>query len=270
MLNAARISEAEFTALSIIATLSFRFPGNWLGAKRTSLPLQNNLNFLLQDLPWKLEKNIEERLIQYKTLGDLFTNFALKSTPEAVNRSLLSWSTRHYPLILFFTIPSPEEVLAQQTQGRRCVTVMVKEAQLKRYILGERDSLSFTMHDLIHADHFYFHNEMRESQVAFYNFLKNGLSKGLFEEHLKNEDFCREFDYLISDMNAYPIHLLKCLKAALIHYQPPGYNFDTWVKKLGTNAEVYEAFSLLNSKVYEQEIHDEKLLSFFTESLSAR
>jgi hypothetical protein len=58
------------------------------------------------------------------------------------------------------------------------------------------------------------------------------MKEGHFHELMDNDDFKWELEYLISDMNAYAIHALKCLKAALIHYHPEKEKFfESWVKK---------------------------------------
>jgi hypothetical protein len=222
------ITEAELCSLYVILYLSTRYPKAWLGAKRPSLAITHEMNFPVKNIPFKFEGNIEKRLPE--TLGDIFNSFALKSTPETVNRSLLSWSTGSYPLILLFHIPRPEEVLEQQKMGKRCVTLLTKD--LHKFVLGERDPLSFTMHDLIHADHFYYHNECFEGQLSLYWFLDFCMKAGHFDELMENEDFKWELEYLISDMNAYAVHSLKCLKAALIFYHPEKESFfESWVKK---------------------------------------
>ncbi len=249
------ITDAELASLYIVIYLSTRFPGTWLGATRPDMKLTHDMQFPVKSIPLTFEENIKKRLPE--TLGDLFNQFALKSTPESVNRSLLSWSAGAYPLILMFHIPQPAEVLEQQKVGKRCVSVMTKG--LDKFILGERDPLSFTMHDLIHADHFYHDNHCYEGQISLYWFLDHCMKAGLFNELMENADFKWELEYLISDMNAYAIHSLKCLKAALIHYHPDKEKyFESWVKKLG----VAESTLLrLGSKEYVPEEEDAILLS---------
>jgi len=204
------ISDAELCAIYLICILSIRFPNSWLGSKRKSITTEHHLNFKFS--PTAFSPNIQKR-INHFSLGDIFNSFALKSTPESVNRAILQWSTGDYPLELMFRIPGPIEVLDQQKNGRRCVTVLTKENQIKRFILGERDSLSFTMHDLIHADHFYYHNTCYFGQIALYGFLSD--HRDHFKDLLSNPGFYSEFEYLIADMNACAIHSLKCLKAAI-------------------------------------------------------
>jgi hypothetical protein len=214
------------------------------------------MNFPVRNLPVRFEENIYRRLPE--SIGEVFDLFALKSTPETVNRALLSWSYGSYPLNLLFHVPQPGEVLAQQKEGRRCVTVLTKN--LDRYVLGERDPLSFTMHDLIHADHFYHDNHCYEGQLSLYWFLDAFLSSGRFDELLGNEDFRSELEYLISDMNAYAIHSLKCLKAALEFYHPRGKFFvSEWSAHLSSVSEI---FLKLNTPDYRDDLHDPILLDY--------
>lgn len=270
LFHAKSISQAEFTTLSLIATLSLRSPGKWLGARAPTLQLEHNLPFLLKDIPWKLEDNVLKRLDSFSNLGDVLNHFALKSTPLAVNRALLHWSTNRYSLDLAFNIPSPVEVLKLQKHGRRCVTVLTKSENLKKYVLGERDSLSFTMHDLIHADHFYHDNTCFQGQLAFYGLLDYCSDQNHFPVQMQNPKFLAEFDYLISDMNAYAIHLMKCLKSALIFHHPEGeVFFEEWTRKIAKHEPEIRALLLLNQKSYVPEEQDHIILAMLENYKSA-
>lgn len=260
-----KISSAEFASLYVIAILSHRFPGEWLGAKRDVLVSTHSLKLKLTELPWSFEPNILRRLSECETVGDAFNRFAFKSTPEAVHRALLLWSTGAYPLELMFHIPSPEIVLDQQVRGHRCVTALLKKKEMERFVLGERDVLSFTMHDLIHADHFYKDNHCYEGQLSFYHFLSHVMKNGAFSELLLNPEFEREFEYLIADMNAYAIHLLKCLKSAVIHYHPRKVEFfQEWSQRLTDDEKVRKAFERLNEADYHPETQDSVILEFLS------
>lgn len=246
------LSDREFVALSIIATLSYRSPRTWPGAKQSPLLKFTNLSFPLEKIPWELEENVLLRLSGFTTIGDIFNHFALKSIPLAVNRSLLGWGQGEYRLRLFFHIPTPKEVLKQQVLGERCVTVLTKENEIAKYVLGERDHLGFTLHDLIHADHFFRDNEHHKGQIEFYRLLKHGVESGAFQGALEDKEFEREFEYLISDMNAYPVHLMKCLKSALIHYSPTGKDyFEEWISRHDFSDEFKSSLKNLNSEGYE-------------------
>jgi hypothetical protein len=246
------LSPAELVGAYIVMVLSYRYPGVWLGAKNKS-PLmdQHQLPYPIKNLFTLFEPNIQKRLASYETLGEVFNHFALKSTPLTVNRSLLKWSMGLYGLELMFRIPSPSEVLKQQIRARRCVTVLIDKMKAASYILQERDALSFTMHDLIHADHFYHDNHCFEGQLGFYGFLNHCMEENHFADYLTNPKFMAEFEYLIADMNAYAIHLFKCLKAALIFYHPQKeVGFGQWLEKLKLESHVKEALVHLNTDHY--------------------
>jgi hypothetical protein len=260
-LESNEISDKEFVALSIIATLSYRFPNSWPGARRSALLETSSLTFPMTRVPWEIESNVRQRLAGFPTIGEVFNHFSLRSVPLSVNRSILSWGQGNYKLRLFFHIPKPQEVLAQQVLGERCVTVLAKESEISKYILGERDHLGFTLHDLIHADHFFHENQHHRGQINFYRLLQNGLGKGAFLKALEDENFEREFEYLISDMNAYPVHLMKCLKAALIHYSKDSKNyFLDWLKGNHFSVELEDALKNLNTPAYDALREDDIIL----------
>lgn len=249
LFSSGKITQADFTACYLLIYLSHRFPGAWLGSKRSS---EKAAGVNWRDLPFNFEPNIVKRLADVDSLFEIFASFALKSTPLAVNRAMVEWSRGTYGLELMFRIPQPAEVLTQQKTGRRCVTTIV-DSRISKYILGERDALSFTMHDLIHADHFYHHNGCYEGQLGFYNLLDKTIS--YFD--LSNEAFASEFEYLIADMNAYAIHLMKCLKSAMIHYFSVEY-FNGWL--IGLNPPM--AMYALNSEAYVPEVMDAEILAW--------
>jgi hypothetical protein len=247
LLASGKLTQVDFTACYLLTYLSQRFPGTWLGSKKAS---QKEMGLSWRDLPFVFEHNILRRLENVASIYDIFAGFALKSTPLAVNRAILEWSKGIYGLELMFRIPQPSEVLTQQKTGRRCVTTII-DHRLSKYILGERDALSFTMHDLIHADHFYHHNECYQGQLGFYGLLDKSIN--YFD--LSHAAFSSEFEYLIADMNAYAIHLLKCLKSAMIHYFSEDY-FNGWCADLDPPLGLYA----LITPAYNPEVMDSELL----------
>lgn len=242
------LSQSEFTACYILVYLSHRYPGSWLGSLTGKQKLGGSP---WHSLPFSFEPNIVRRLGD-QSLLEIFANYALKSTPLAVNRAIIEWSYSRYKLELMFRIPSSREVLDQQKIGHRCVTTIV-DMRVSKYILGERDALSFTMHDLIHADHFYFDNECYQGQLGVYGLLAGSID--YFD--LSNEKFAAEFEYLIADMNAYAIHSLKCLKSAMVFYFNDDY-FNGWCLLVDAPSEMY----LLNKPDYIPEQMDAVILKW--------
>jgi hypothetical protein len=249
LFDSSYLSQSDFTACYLLLFLSHRFPGSWLGSKRDDKQIPGKS---WKELPFDFEPNVKRRLEEVESLSEIFSNFSLKSTPLTVNRAITEWSLGNYDLELMFRIPSPQDVLRQQKSGRRCVTT-ITDKRIAKYILGDRDALSFTMHDLIHADHFYFHNECYLGQLGFYGLL----NKTITYFDLSNEKFASEFEYVISDMNAYAIHLMKCLKSAMIHHFDQLY-FESWL----TDLKSPDALMLLNTPHYIPESMDSLILSW--------
>ena len=258
------VSCAEFTGIYILQVLAYRFPGTWLGSKTAKRVVDHErLKYSIAEIMPYFEPNIQKRLKGLTTLGEIFNLFALKSTPLTVNRSILNWSTNDYGLELMFRIPPPQEVLNQQKRGRRCVTIVLEKEKSRKYILGERDALGFCMHDLIHADHFYHNNNCYQGQLGFYGFLDFCLKRNHFQDHFLSSDFEAEFEYLIADMNAYAIHLMKCFKSALVHFHAEGDQFfSDWLNKMDLNEGEFKALKTLNSSQYNDLEDDEVLLKF--------
>jgi len=142
---------------------------------------------------------------------------SLRSVPISVMRSLLAWQNKTYPLTLWTTVPSAEEVLQLQVGGQRCVSMFVQEDEFSKLALDGRDVFGFLIHDLIHADHFFHDPENAQAQIQFSQKLQVLWQQDFLQERLQADPiFKDEFFYLMSDMNSVPLHLLKTLKAQLL------------------------------------------------------
>lgn len=144
---------------------------------------------------------IIEHLNQYHWIG----------FSDRIRRSLIQWHLGHYPLQLCFHIPRPLEILKIQAQGQRIVTAFSNVEDWKK-MWGHHDAWNFIAHDLIHADHFFINPENRNGQIQFYkSILQHWNSEEIQPLHDQPD-----FEYLISDMNSHPAHLLETLKSLLI------------------------------------------------------
>ena len=134
-----------------------------------------------------------------------------KGHTDRIRRALISWHLKMYPLVLLPKIPSPRELLELQAQGKRVVTLFpkIEDWQIK---WGKFTAWEFTAHDLIHADHFFQDSQLHKKQTQFYQFILNNWEHPLIDS-LHNES---GFEYLISDMNSHPKHLLQTLSALVI------------------------------------------------------
>jgi hypothetical protein len=136
---------------------------------------------------------------------DFLKTHTLRKVSLRVNRSLIAWSAGKYALEFTENVPTPMEVLEMQTQGKRIVTLPREQANGKT-------PYEFVIHDLEHADRFFYCPTLHFSQVQFFSLLKNWIRADLFSNLLAQEDFAKKFNYLISDMNSHPAHMLQYLR----------------------------------------------------------
>lgn len=258
----------ELCTLYILLFLRIRHPKNWL-QKKSPLHHLENENLLLDIIheefyltPWEKEK------LQGVCAKNLFIHFNLRGIPLAVNRTILNWSNGLWNIELLTHIPSPRELLRLQVRNTRCITLTVNHDELDRLVLSSRDPLSFVLHDLHHADHFFNQNENLKGQLGFYNLVNQIYDKPQLKKSLKEDSLFRsEFEYVVSDMNAYVIHLFKCFKSALIrtdlhHSNPPLFPLilDWW----SMQGEAKLAAHRLNTPDFQES--DELYLKIFFEN----
>ena len=188
------ISGADFAGVFILCYLGLRRPRSWsngalkstvsssfLPAIFSSIPLSAKISLI----PGLLEILGVEYLIKRMGKGcgakfsaDDITNVTVlsifdqlqlsgikKNTGDYVNRSIVCWSYGLRPFHLMFRIPSPLEVLLQQADGKRVITMFITMKDLERkhiamlyYMDGmqnhAKDSLEFLLHDMKHMEHF--------------------------------------------------------------------------------------------------------------------
>lgn len=130
---------------------------------------------------------------------------------DRIRRSLIQWYQGKYPLTLCFYVPTPLEILQKQAMGQRVVTVFSDPEDWKK-TWGHHDAWNFIAHDLIHADHFFENPENRNGQIQFYKTILNFWQS----EEISSLHDDPGFEYLISDMNSHPAHMLETLKSLLI------------------------------------------------------
>lgn len=260
-----KINDAELAALWCLLYLRVRHPRSWWGSKRSTPLTKHQLNLQLLDLDWNWSSEELALINQYQTLGNLWNHRSFKATPEAVHRSILSWSTGLYPLVLMERVPSVEEVLEQQMKGQRCVTLFSELNSLAKLILGERDALGFAFHDLIHADHFFHDNTLMKGQIGFYHQINTLLRNGMLDPFMANGDFPEQLDYLVADMNSHPVHLWKCFKSICRqanHAEMDELIYSKIPKLWDLNETLSDALIELNGPNFSLEIHATALLKW--------
>ncbi|MFM6928891.1 MAG: hypothetical protein ACKOX6_10540 [Bdellovibrio sp.] len=191
------VPEAQegISSKEVLALLRSTLPENLASAK-SLMPLESSLSFLT-----------------------LFCSRSWRSVPFSVQRSLTAWSQGLYPLQLLTTIPTAHDVLLMQANGRRCVSMLIHPQEITDFVGEGRDVLGFLIHDLIHADHFFYDSRKAQAQIEFCKKLLSVIELDFIREMLDQDDkFKEEFQYLMSDMNSVPLHLLKTLKALLLGF----------------------------------------------------
>lgn len=193
---------------------------------------------------------------------ETFETFSLRGIPLSAQRTLSAWNRGLYHLQLFFDVPSTEVVLSLQSQGIRCVTCLVSEESLRSYVMNERDPLSFTLHDLIHADHFLQDPHQRQVQMGFSRWMRELWGSPELQVLLHDPDFASLFEYACADMNSHGAHLVKYLKAIfcqggneqlllqLSAKSNRSEKFQKALKDLNTSLETTEHLALLQQELF--------------------
>lgn len=206
------------TTVFTIALCCLRRKTDWFGGI-SSPPRKSNqhihIEFPLFQLFQQLKICWPTKLAADISLYDFLSVAKIKPLPEAALSGLFHYFAGDYNLEILNYEPTPRQVLDFQIQNKRILTF---DDQPKTWIhkkYGERDTLSFILHDLIHAEHFLSDPEKRLSQIGFYKWIALILKKKHLDEVLLNTEFNKDFSYLISDMNSHLIHLLKTFRALI-------------------------------------------------------
>jgi hypothetical protein len=126
--------------------------------------------------------SLDEDGIPKVTVLSIFDGLQLRgiknNADDYVNRCVVNWAYGFRPCCLMFRIPSPLEVLIQQSNGSRVITLFLTRQELEKkhvsmlyYMDGmqnhAKDSFEFLLHDMKHMENFKdtsIHNE----QIGFF------------------------------------------------------------------------------------------------------
>lgn len=268
------LSPCELCTLYLLLFLRIRHPKNWLQKNShhpilsTQSPFQNKK--LLQLIPESFQLNEwEKEKLADLDIETLFSQYNLKGIPLAASQAMYKWSIGKYPIVLLDYIPSSRELLKMQSLGKRCITIILNESEITKLVLNSRDPMSFIVHDLEHAEQFFANKNSIQGQLGFYKMINLVMDKEELKTRLKIDRTLKdEFHYVVSDMNAYVIHLLKCFKSAIVkHDHSFQFNlldhFLLWWK---VPSAVYHSIELLNTPEFTNE--DENILVQYFESKS--
>lgn len=161
MMDNGEISECEFVCCYLLLHAS-RNPSWYCGTMQCPI-----VDSSVHELPKSISLETVPGLIRIPKkldpkLGilELFNTCNVKSLKKFVNESLVHWSLNERPYVLFYEIPTPQEVLNMMIHGSRCITVFIDEHNLFTHFKDtyppyiERDAFSFTVHDIQHMEQF--------------------------------------------------------------------------------------------------------------------
>ncbi len=205
-----KLTDQDFTTLYLLFFIKIKYQKNYLQAFK---PIQSNTHLpsILDLAEGLIEFDEYEKKKLDKVSGLLlFTHFHLKGVPQSVARAMEHWYLNEWNIVLSFKIPSSKTLLKEQAQNKRILTLIVDQEKMTTLILGKRDPLSFAIHDLMHADQFFNNPISLKGQLGFYQYIAEHFEHPLLKNLVKTSPkFKEEFEYVVSDMNAYIIHLLK-------------------------------------------------------------
>jgi hypothetical protein len=141
----------------------------------------------------------------------VFNDYSLRSIPLAASKALIAWAENKIQLKLTDQIPTAYEMLKLQAQGARYVTCFFDKKNIFDFPENGRDPFVFTIHDLIHADHFFGDAQLALEQKIFYQEILTRFEAGEFQPLMQNLEFNEKLEYLIGDMNSHPTHLHQTL-----------------------------------------------------------
>jgi hypothetical protein len=172
--------------------------------KQNTTPLSRPLKNLPEEIVETIFPQLEK--FHHITLLDLFL-YNIRGITYKVNLSFLGMEYAAWKMAIYHHIPTPEKVLLDQIQGKRCLTLIMEEQKISQYILGERDALLF------------------DSMRGIYLFIKDLRALPITQRLLQDDaEFKEYFHYAESDMNAYGPHVFKFLVGAYkkhcVHFTP--------------------------------------------------
>ncbi|MDD4974050.1 MAG: hypothetical protein PHY93_06845 [Bacteriovorax sp.] len=264
------LSPQEFITLYLLLFLRIKHPKNWIQKKSKSLINENeNENFgpeLLSYIPESFALNDwEKEKLKGVTAFTLFSLYNLKAIPESINRTMIHWFLGYWSIEMLEHIPTPRELLRLQVKNTRCITVITDPNEIDSFVLETRDPLSFVLHDLMHADQFFSQIESQKGQLGFYQLINSIYDQPDLRNLLKTDaNFKKEFEYVASDMNAYVIHLFKCLKSSISRIDKEKVFFDNLLIWWKMNEEEKIASHKLSTPHFNQ--LDEMILKTFFEN----
>ncbi len=194
--------------------------------------------------------------------------FHLKNIKKEINEALFYMLLYPNSFELIDYVPTPLQMLHLQCTEKRYITLLLKKEEWLNFNFEGKNVWQFLLHDLSHFARFMENSECKLGQIGFAKFTKTIIDQGLLENLTKtNREFREEFEYIYSDMNAYPVHALKSFKGILKkHLNEPDFNYyfkNTLNYFFKDNSKLQTAYTKLNTPAFN--LDDELLINaYFT------
>ena len=120
------VTPADVSARYLLLHLHHRYPKQWLSSPRLAVrPPAGRGNLLrhLADLGVACSVKQSERLRGLDSVTELFQHYYFRGVVQDSHEGLVGWLEARYPLILRRDIPTPDEMLEIQCEGRRFVCI---------------------------------------------------------------------------------------------------------------------------------------------------
>lgn len=209
----------EQVTIWVLTCTCLRRPDSWFSGmqdlKSTGEHTYSKNDFSMFELFQTLNLSWPQKLDRDISLHQFTRTVRITPLPHAAANALYHFYLGQYPIEILCYEPEPLELLKLQIEGKRILTFNPNVEEWPHLKYGERDPLSFWLHDLIHAEHFFSDPQDRQGQIGFYRLIHEILTHKILDTILLNDEFNKSFSYLMSDMNAHPLHLVKTLRAYL-------------------------------------------------------
>jgi hypothetical protein len=186
----------------------YQAPSTLTNIDSYGLELRNNPQFKFHLVDLNLPSTI-------LNLDDFLLNFQFKNLPQGVFSTLYRWRFENLNITLKESPITPLEMLTDQAQGTRVVTVSTQAFLKGELINNKRDALEFLLHDLCHAD-LYFSNFHNEQKLFFSQLLDTIQKPKALINNINDEYFMTDLEYIMSDMNSNYYHLVDTLRGKIV------------------------------------------------------
>ena len=241
----------------VVGLSCLRRSADWYGGLQTQKILTDTdfihrltLETIFADTSVKIPAKISKNL----SVFELINQHRIKAIPEACFRSLCLMTNQTYPLQITTGVTAPKELLKLQLNKKRIVSFNEDYESWPETLYSGRDHLGFILHDLIHADHFFADTTNHQGQIGFYKFIDKIINDPVLNKLLCNIKFKEGFEYIISDMNSHPLHLLQTLHSLLYQHSTNDseawQTWHQWCACLPLESKDSLALSQLNTNVF--------------------